>query len=165
MGRPPPPNAHFVRGFGGTSVRRHILVASLSALVAACGHPTNSSPTYAGDWTGTTDQGRPISFTISSSETVTTITVGHSFNSCSGSQTFSDLNVSIAPNVQCIPGPCSGSLASYRAIHYGSGNLLGGAATSINGVFLSHDRVEGQVMFSNLPVCGSATASWAAIKK
>ena len=146
-------------------VIRHILVASLSALVAACGHPTNSSPTYAGDWTGTTDQGRPISFIISPSETVTTITVGHSFNSCSGSQTFSDLNVSIAPNVQCIPGPCSGSVTSYRAITYVSGNVLAGPATQITGVFLSTDRVEGRVVFSNLPGCGSATASWAASKK
>jgi hypothetical protein len=90
----------------------------LCALANAC---STSAPTpvgYAGQWTGTTAQGRPIAFTVSADEKVTSITVGYSFNGCSGSQTFSNLNLDTAPNVTCIPGPCGPGMSSYRAFNY-----------------------------------------------
>ena len=48
--------------------------------------------------------------------------VGYNFNSCSGTQTFSNLNVPTAPDVTCIPGPCPGATASYRAFAYSGGS-------------------------------------------
>src|SRR5438552_11875672 len=102
-------------------------ITVVCAVAAACYGPTTATPTgYAGEWAGTTAQGRPIAFMISPSEAVTSITVGHDFNGCSGSQTFSGLNLNIAPNVQCIPGPCPPSVSSYRGFGYASGNPIDG---------------------------------------
>src|SRR5438046_1264923 len=74
------------------------------ALMCACGPTTPSSATLDGQWSGTTSQGTPITFTVSSDQKVTDITVGYSFNGCSGVQTFSNLNLETAPMVTCIPG-------------------------------------------------------------
>ncbi len=77
-------------------------------LASACnsGPPTPSASSLsAGQWSGTTVQGASISFSVSSDEALTTIAVGYTFNGCSGTQTFADLNVPTAPNVTCIPGP------------------------------------------------------------
>src|SRR5713101_2725466 len=61
-------------------------VIFLCALAGACGSGTAPTPAgYAGQWIGTTAQGRSIAFTISADEAVTTITVAHDFNGCSGS--------------------------------------------------------------------------------
>ena len=108
------------------------------ALLSACGNPSGpSKASYEGQWTGTTAQGKTVTFTISPDENVTAITVGHEFNGCSGTQTFSSLSLSIAPQVQCIPAPCSNQLMSYRAFSYQSGNPVEGPATSLNAVFTS----------------------------
>ena len=135
--------------------------------LAACAAPTApTSTSYAGEWSGTTAQGRPLVFTISPAEAVTTITVGHEFNGCSGSQTFSGLSLNIAPQIQCIPGPCSPSLLSYRGFGYGSGNSVEGPSTAVNAVFLSSARAEGTVNFRNYPGCGDAIGvSWTATRR
>src|SRR5262245_17025055 len=139
---------------------------ALCALMSAC----QSSPTtpasngYSGEWSGTTAQGRPLTFTISSDERVTTITIGHDFNGCTGVQTFLNLSLAIAPNVTCIPGPCPPGVSSYRAINYGS-DRIEGRLTSINGVFLTTSRVEGTVNF-DFPGCGNVVGlPWSAVKR
>src|SRR5687767_14689461 len=107
-------------------------------LSSACNSPTSPStaaPTLAGQWNGTTSQGMPISFTVSSDEKVTSITIGHSFNGCSGSETFSGLDLRTAPDVICIPGPCSPTISSYRAFAYATPGPLDGPRTQINGLF------------------------------
>jgi hypothetical protein len=84
-------------------------VGTLAAVLAsACSRaPTSpSSSLSVGQWNGTTAQDTSITFTVSADETLTTIAVGYSFNGCSGTQTFSNLNVPPAPNVTCVPGPC-----------------------------------------------------------
>lgn len=135
--------------------------------VAACGGPASPSAMgYAGQWAGTTAQGRSIAFTISSSERVTSITVGHDFNGCSGSQGFSDLSLNIAPNVQCIPGPCPPSTTSFRGFGYASGSPFEGPSTDVNALFLSMTRAEGSINLRNFPGCGSAIGvAWSATKR
>lgn len=142
-------------------------VIALCALAGACGSSTApTSARYAGEWSGTTAQGRPIAFTISSAEAVTTITLGHDFSGCSGSQTFSNLSLNIAPDVVCIPGPCPTPVSSYRAFHYTSGNRIDGPSTDINGLFVSPERAEGTVNFRSYPVCGSAIGvTWSATRR
>lgn len=137
-------------------------------LSSACGRgATSPSPSSlsVGQWNGTTTQGAAITFTVSSDEILTTLTVGYSFNGCSGSQTFSNLNVPTAPDVTCIPGPCSGTIATYRALHYSSGPREG-PSTTVNGVFLPGNRAEGLVAFRDYPGCGTAAGvEWRATRR
>ena len=87
------------------------LAVLASTVWGACGGPASPSATNqsltTGQWSGTTSQGMPIAFSVSQDEKVTTITVGYRFNSCSGTQTFSNLNLPTQPDVICVPGPCS----------------------------------------------------------
>jgi hypothetical protein len=142
-----------------TTVRPCVPMIAFCALLSACGSPSSPSASqanYEGQWSGTTAQGRPVTFTISSDQNVTTLTVGHEFNGCSGSQTFSSISVSIVPQLQCIPAPCSNQLMSYRAFHYSVGTSLEGPGTTVNAVFISADRAEGLISFRGFPGCGSA---------
>lgn len=119
-----------------------------------------------GQWSGTTSQGTPISFTVSPAETVETITVGYNFNGCSGFHTFDDVSIRTAPDLHCIPGPCSGTSASYRAFGYSAGSSPGGPRTQINGIFLPGDRAQGQLSFFDYPACGSASGvTWTATRR
>ena len=140
---------------------------ALFALACACQSPAvPTAPSYAGEWSGTTAQGKPITFTISPDEVVTTITIGHDFNGCAGSETFSNLSLKTAPNVVCIPGPCPASVTSYRGFGYGTGNPLEGPATDVNALLLSTTRAEGTVNFRIFPGCGSAIGvAWSAIRR
>lgn len=144
-----------------------VRVVACCALVGACGSSTEpSAPDYAGQWSGTTAQGRPIAFTISADELVTTISVGHEFNGCAGAETFSNLSLPIAPNVQCIPGPCPGPVTAYRAFAYSTGNPREGPATNLNALFTTPGRAEGRVNFVAFPGCGSSLGvSWSATKR
>ncbi len=146
-----------------------LLVATLAAVLAStCGGSGTTSPTRsslsAGDWSGTTAQGTSITFTVSSEEMLTTLAVGYRFNGCSGTQTFSNLNAATAPEVTCIPGPCSGPVSSYRAISFSSRSETG--STTVNGVFLPGNRAQGVVSFQDYPVCGTAVGvEWTATRR
>jgi hypothetical protein len=140
------------------------------ALLGACSYPvlpfTGTSSLSVGEWSGTTAQGMPISFIVSPNETVTAIRLGYDFNGCSGSHTFTDLNVPTAPDLTCIPGPCSGALSSYRAFGYSSGSPASGPLTQINGLFLPGDQARGQAVFSNYPSCGiTPPVEWTATRQ
>lgn len=158
------------RGAGRPARLGSCLVFVTSAtLLSACNGPTRPStaaPALIGQWSGTTSQGMPIAFSVSSDEKVTTITVGYSFNGCSGSQTFSGLDLRTAPDVTCIPGPCSGAISSYRAFGYSSSGSIEGSRTSVNGLFLSANQAEGQAGFVNYPGCGTASGvGWTATRR
>jgi len=95
---------------------------------------------------------------------VTAISVGYSFNGCSGVQTFSNLNLETAPAVTCIPGPCPNTVSSYRAFSYSAGSI-DGPFTTVNGLFTLLTRAEGQVAFRDYPGCGTAVGiGWTATK-
>ena len=105
-----------------------LCLALASTLSGACGGPASPSATNQslaiGEWSGTTSQGMPIAFSVSQDEKVTAITVGYRFNSCSGTQTFSNLNLPTAPDVTCVPGPCPASVSSYRAFSFADGSRV-----------------------------------------
>ncbi|HVG55295.1 MAG TPA: hypothetical protein VM846_12740 [Vicinamibacterales bacterium] len=138
-------------------------------LVTACGGPASpsSSSLSVGQWNGTTAQGAPIAFTVSPDEILTTLSVGYSFNGCTGTQTFSNLNVSTKPDVTCIPGPCTGTTASFREFAYLSGDRAGTEpSTGVIGLFLAGNQASGQAHFSNYPGCGTATGvPWTATRR
>ena len=151
-------------------VAASVCVLLAAAFIGACGFPVvpftgSSASLSAGEWSGTTSQGTPISFVVSANETVTSITVGYAFNGCSGSHTFADLNVPTAPNLTCIPGPCSGIQESYRAFGYSTG-AASGPFTQLNGLFLPGNQAKGQAVFRDYAGCGSAPAvEWTATRR
>ncbi len=118
-----------------------------------------------GEWEGTTSQGKPIAFTVSQDEKVTSITLGYGFNDCSGSREFLKLNIPTAPDLTCIPGPCPRTAVSYRAFGFSDGTVAGGPYTQVNGVFLPRNQARGQAIFSGYPDCGSATVEWTATRR
>lgn len=153
-----------------TQTKAVLLVGTLAGVLAfACSRgPTSPSASSlsVGQWSGTTAQGTSITFTVSSDEALTAIDVGYIFNGCSGTQTFSNLNVPTAPNVTCIPGPCSGTISTYRAFAYSSGSVGPGPSTTVNGLFLPGGRAQGQVSFRDYPGCGTAVGvEWTATRR
>lgn len=145
---------------------RDVALGVIAALVAAtaCGGPGAPSAGYPGQWTGPTSQGATIAFTISDDERVTSLSIGYNFGGCSGTESFSNLNLSIAPDLTCIPEPCPPNLSSFRRLSYSSGR--DGRTVTINGVFGSTTRAEGTVAFRDFPACGSATGTtWTAARR
>jgi len=137
--------------------------------LSACNPTTPSSGASSaaldGQWSGTTAQSVPITFSVASNQKVTTISVGYSFNGCSGIQTYSNLSLDTTPMVTCIPGPCSNDITSFRSFNYSEGRL-GGPVTTVNGLFVLGSRAEGQVSFRDYPGCGTATGiGWTAVKQ
>jgi hypothetical protein len=147
------------------------LAALASTLSGACGGPASPSATNQslsiGEWSGTTSQGMPIAFSVSQDEKVTTLTLGYRFNSCSGTQTFSNLSLPTAPDVTCVPGPCPMTVSSYRAFSFADGSRLNGQPnTSVNGLFLPGNRAEGQAGFNDYAGCGTAAGvTWTALRR
>ena len=89
--------------------RRTFVITAMCVCLAAAGCGGSSSPTtptaprgYSGQWSGMTQQGQPITFTISPDEKLTSIVVGYNFNGCSGTQNYSSLAVEIKPQSACI---------------------------------------------------------------
>jgi hypothetical protein len=151
-----------------TQTKAVLRVGTFAGVLASACSPTSPSGSSlsVGRWSGTTAQGGSIAFTVSSNEALTTIAVGYSFNDCSGTQTFANLNVPTAPNVTCIPGPCSGTTSTYRAFAYSSGAVGTGPSTTINGLFLPGGRAQGQVSFRDFLGCGTATGvEWTATRR
>jgi hypothetical protein len=137
-----------------------------STLTAPARLVTGSSSMSTGEWSGTTSQGMPIAFTVAADETVTAITVGYSFNDCAGSDTFLDLSVPTAPELTCIPGPCRGVEASYRAFSYSQTPSKNGLTTTVTGVFLPGNRAQGLAHFLDYGACGSArSVEWTATRR
>ena len=146
---------------------QRLLGLALCAFLSACANsdrgPTPPTPAaslrYDGEWSGTTSQGRPITFTVSSDQRVTAITVGYSFNGCSGVNTFSNLNLEIGnlPNASTLTlGPGFG---------YGSGPPDGPRYTQIYGSFTSSTTATGSVIFGDYPGCGNSAGIWSATKR
>jgi hypothetical protein len=136
----------------------------LCVLMSACGNspttPSSGGPArYDGQWSGTTSQGRPITFTVSSEQKVTAITVGYSFNGCSGVNTFSNLNLDIGNP----PNPTAPSLGP--SFGYGSGPPDGPNYTQVLGSFTANTTATGSVIFGGYPGCGNTSGIWTATKR
>src|SRR6267142_4658669 len=119
------------------------LCVSMSACQSSPPMPSpGAAPGYDGQWSGTTSQGRPITFAVSSDQKVTAITVGYNFNGCSGSKTFSNLALDNGtPPNSFVPsaGPGFG---------YGSGPPDGPNYTQVYGAFSSNASATGSAIFS-----------------
>ena len=63
-------------------------------------YPDPATARSAGQWSGITAQGKPVTFTISSDEKNVTPSATKQINS-------------LVPHVQCIPAPCSNQLLSH----------------------------------------------------
>ena len=144
-----------------------VLAIVSCSLVSACNSSAPTRLDYAGEWSGTTSHGVPITFTISSDEHVTSISVGHDFNGCSGSQTFSNLDLPIATNITCPQGPCPAQLSTYRAFYYSDGipTFDDRPTTFVYGHFPTMTLASGAVGFRNYPGCGTVYAMWTASRR
>jgi hypothetical protein len=138
----------------------------LSAMAVACGNdntPTTPTPPgserYDGEWSGTTSQGRPITFTVSADQRVTAIAAGYSFNGCSGTNTFSNLNLAIGTP----PNPAAP--ASAPGFGFGSGPPDGPNFTQISGSFGSTTAANGTITFLGFAGCGNSVGIWTAAKR
>src|SRR5262245_47893289 len=66
------------------------LVGGMAALIGCACTPARPSPLdFSGSWAGTTSQGRPITFTVSSDLKVTALSLDYAFGACTGSVTLS----------------------------------------------------------------------------
>ena len=155
------------------AMRRIFAIAGVCVAAAACGG--SSSPTtpttprgFSGRWSGVTQQGQPIAFTVSEDEKLTSIVVGYSFNGCSGTQTYANLNINTKEQIECIPGPCPSSVTSSRSIAYENGDPFQGQYTSVRGFIAENLGLfvgEGAVSFRNYPGCGNAQTGWSVSRK
>jgi hypothetical protein len=143
-----------------------LLTIAVCVVLGGCkDSPTTPTPPpgglagYAGEWGGTTSQGRPLSFTVSADQKVTAITVDYNFNGCAGVKTFSNLSLDIArptnPNAP-VAGPGFG---------YGTGPPEGGDFTQVVGFFAPNGTVTGSVVFVEYGSCGNAVAIWTATRR
>jgi hypothetical protein len=135
----------------------------VSAIACACGGDSPTGPSAAGfngQWSGTTSRAWPVTFTVSSDH-VTEITVAYDFGGCSGSKTFSNVNVEIfevtGPGGQTPPN-------SPSAFAYGSG-APDGSSVQIQGFFRSNTTADGIVLFAEYPGCGDGVGLWTATKR
>jgi hypothetical protein len=154
---------------GTSSVARRSAPASLfllvwvAAMVTACGSsgptsPQGGSTRYEGQWSGVTSQGRQISFTVSTDQKVTSITVGYNFNGCTGTSSFPNLSLIIAS------GPSPASPTPGPGFGYGSGPPDGTNYVQIYGMFSSSTAATGSVAFGDFFGCGNGAGIWSATK-
>jgi hypothetical protein len=147
----------------GSAPASLFVVVCVAAWVTACGStgptgPQGGSTRYEGQWNGVTSQGRPISFTVSRDQKVTSITVGYNFNGCSGTSSFPNLSLTIAS------GPSPSSPTPGPGFGYGSGPPDGANYTQVYGMFSSYTAATGSVAFGDFSGCGNAGAIWSATR-
>src|SRR4051812_32267114 len=97
-----------------------VSMAIVAILLGACeSGPSTPTPGYVGEWSGTTSQGVPIAFAISSAERLTKVSVSSSFNGCTGSN-------SVAPDaaLQRPPVPSDARLLDYETAPPGTPNRM-----------------------------------------
>lgn len=120
------------------------LFLAASLLVGACSSPAGPTPgvpgasALAGQWSGTTSQQQPISFTVSSDQQVTAFSVGYVFSGCSGVESVSGVKYP----------------ATLPVTQFGS-RLPDERAIFVTAVFLPGNSASGGVVFYGPPACGS----------
>ena len=139
------------------------LVVVVAGALGACDHGSVTAPSpstgYAGEWSGTTSQNQPIAFTVSADQQVTSLTVGYSFNGCSGTETFSNLSLTIKK----LDPPGTPPFNDNPGFGY-AGQTVDGGGTLLLGAFTSNKTSTGQVNFVNFPDCKGSFATWNATK-
>ena len=138
----------------------------LCVAVSGCGDSSPSAPSPAttsfnGQWTGTTSQGQPISFTVVS-DRVTTISVGYNYSGCSGTATASNPNLEIGDLRTRVsqPPPEPYSFSGLVGPYSESDN------TQITAFFSSPAERNGHgIILFVRPACGETIALWSVTKR
>jgi hypothetical protein len=127
-------------------------MALIAGLSAGCSYSPMGPGAldYAGEWSGTTSQGRPISFTISSKARVTAISVAYDFGGCSGVKTFTGLDVAIRTAPAGVLPP---ELEQYAGFNFRDGAQGAANATQVVGALKSETTATGAASFENYAGC------------
>ena len=143
-------------------------IVAIVALTSCSSSPAGPSPGgqagYAGDWRGATLQGRPMSFTVSTDEKVTSITVEYSLNGCSGSRTFANLSLDIASVNRPPNSPNAGPFEN-PGFGFASGALDQPNFFNVSGAFTSSDTATGVMIFGEYAGCGNGAFVWNAARR
>lgn len=127
-----------------THISTLVLIATSCILSTGCGAASSTAPGpvgQAGEWRGTTFQGRPISFSVSSQQQVTAVSLGYQIDTCSGVETFSGLTVPLT-SVGGVPAfQFAAKLADTRQI-------------VIQGFLMPDGSIRGTVTVYAPPSCG-----------
>jgi hypothetical protein len=121
--------------------------------------PTSSgAPTsgYAGSWSGPILSGGSVSFSVSSDQVVTAITINSSSAGCARTVTFGNLTVPI------FHGPVAVPSETGDAFEYEVAGPDEDPATIIGGGFLTNGTAVGTVGFTDYPNCNNALLVWSA---
>ena len=134
-----------------------LLGTSLTCGSSSSSQPAPTPPGYYGQWSGTTSQGRTIAFTVAGANQVTEITIGYTFNGCSGTNTFPNLSLDITmpPNLPAGASPGFG---------FGSGPSDSANSTQVLGTFTSSATATGSMVFTAFTGCGSSAGTWSATR-
>ena len=149
---------------GGCAVRVLFLIGLWSTTACSSGSataPGGPERAYTGEWTGATSQGTTITFSVSAPNIVTSITIGHSFNGCRDTQTFSGLSVGIGESG--LPGRMP--TPSNPGFGFGSGSPEAPNFVQVTGQFTSSRAANGTVTLLNFVDCGNSVALWNATKR
>jgi hypothetical protein len=144
------------------SIRVRWLGVLLVLCPAACSSPTRPEPVpagYAGEWTGTTAQGTPVSLSVDG-EQVSSFALAFNFSpACSGSVT---LPGPVQIVMQVPPGPPPFDQPGFAMGLNGNG----GWGVAVYGAF-SQDRrsVSGQFQLVLYPGCGTLNGTWSARRR
>ncbi len=134
------------------------IVAIAACVFVSCDHATAPSNGYAGQWSGSTSQNQPIAFVVSADQQVTSVIVGYSFNSCSGTATSTS-------NPFPIRNPQPSGPPPWDNPGFVSGGQPGdGSVWVVTGAFTSNQTATGNVEFVAFPNCGNSLATWNASK-
>lgn len=146
--------------------RRLVIAASIAISAhVACTSPTAPAPVpagYAGEWTGTTEHGTPIRFSVSAADEVTSFTVTYNFSAtCSGTLTYADLAVPIRK--QEPPGPPPFDQPGFA---FGPVSDDRESATAIAGHFFADRRsASGQFLLVGYVGCEPVRGTWDARRR
>ena len=172
------PRQAMKRQRGSTRPSALVVALALCAMSAGCGSGGPASPSavpaapsipepfsfriYDGEWSGITGQGTPITFVVSGAA-ITSLTIGYSFNGCSGTTRLSDLAAAIT-DLPSLPGRGVGM------VRIEDGPAGGPDATAIQLTFRpplagAAMAASGPIAFINYTGCGNAGAQWTATRR
>jgi hypothetical protein len=133
------------------------VAAGLAILIwCACAPPPPprlAPRNFSGTWTGTTSQGRAISFTVSRNLRITGLTLGYAYGGCSGSLT-------IPADVPLLNTPRWAS----AIVAHSSNEPSGPRRVVVRFVLPAPGNANGTVEFRDDPACGSSEATWTATR-
>lgn len=137
--------------------KAHGTIAAGLAVLLWCACAPGPRPTpldFSGNWTGQTSQGRSISFTVSSGQLITTVSVEFAFGTCSGGTTFSTnaplLNTAGTADAVVTNTPAGATGTGRTVVHF---------------LFPSVTTANGTVDFVDFANCGNSSATWTATKR